>query len=118
MAAAEPVRHYVARFLGMGDRRGNFYRRLAEETGYGAAADMICKYFAEGDHPGAVRAVPLDFIDRTSLIGPVDRIADRMAAYAEAGVTTLAVSPFAASLGEKIDALRVAARALERAGAA
>ena len=37
-------------------------------------------------------AVPLDFIDQTSLIGPPERIAERLHAYAEAGVTTLTVT--------------------------
>ena len=41
-------------------------------------------------------AVPLDFIDQTSLIGPPERIAERLHAYAEAGVTTLNVTTFAA----------------------
>ena len=35
-----------------------------------------------------------ELIDETSLIGPVDRVSDRLTAYAEAGVTTLSVSTF------------------------
>ena len=43
--------------------------------------------------PGSTRdaaaAVPFEFIDRTSLLGPADRIAERLRPYADAGVTTL-----------------------------
>ena len=63
-------------------------------------------------------AVPLEFIDGTSLLGPVDRIADRMAAFAEAGVTTLSVSPFGETYEQKAHALRTAAEALDKSGLA
>ena len=48
--------------------------------------------------------MPVDFIDATSLIGPPERIPDRLAAYAEAGVTTLSVMPAAPDLNAKIGA--------------
>ena len=56
-----------------------------------AAAEVQDLYLA-GEHADAAAAVPLEFIDRTSLLGSVERIADRMQAYAEAGVTTLTVA--------------------------
>jgi hypothetical protein len=62
--------------------------------------------------------VPFEFIDATSLLGPADRIAERMKAYAEAGVTTLSVSPFAASLDDRLAALGTASEALRAAGLA
>jgi alkanesulfonate monooxygenase SsuD/methylene tetrahydromethanopterin reductase-like flavin-dependent oxidoreductase (luciferase family) len=69
-------------------------------------------------------AVPFEFIDRTSLLGTPERIADRLVAYAEAGVTTLTVAPYppagvtepAQILDHAIRTLRVLAEALERAG--
>ena len=50
-------------------------------------------------HRDAAAAVPFEFIDRTSLIGPRERIRDRLAAYAEAGVTTLSVATYAGDAG-------------------
>jgi hypothetical protein len=66
----------------------------------------------------AAKAVPLEFIDATSLIGPLARISDRMQAFAHAGVTTLSVSPFAPTLEGRLLTLRRAAEALETAGLA
>jgi hypothetical protein len=60
--------------------------------------------------------VPLEFIDRTSLLGPVDRIAARMREYAEAGVTTLSVALFADGVQSGINTLRQAAEALAVSG--
>ena len=63
----------------------------------------------------AAAAVPVEFIDRTSLLGPPERIADRLQAYAAAGGTTLTVSPYGE---DRLQALRVLVDAAERAGVA
>ena len=54
----------------------------------------------------------------TALLGPPERIAERMAAYAESGVTTLALTPLAATLDERLRALTTALEALQQSGAA
>ncbi len=66
----------------------------------------------------AAAAVPQELIDSTTLLGGVDRIADRMRAYAEAGVTTLSLAPAGFTLEERIASLRAGVEALERAGLA
>ena len=48
--------------------------------------------YLDRQHREAMAAVPLSFIDQTSLLGPPERIAERLHAYAEAGVTTLTVA--------------------------
>ncbi len=68
------------------------------------------------DYAGAAAAVPLGFLDSTSLLGPRERIADRMQALAESGVTTLTLSPVLQDLDQSITALRVAVEALDKAG--
>jgi len=101
----------------MGSREQNFYNALARRMGFEqAAAEVQDKYLAK-DYAGAQAAVPFEFIDRTSLLGPPARIADRMQAYAEAGVTTLTLAPHAGELDERISVLRTAADALDRSGA-
>jgi hypothetical protein len=60
--------------------------------------------------------VPYEFIDATSLLGPVERIAERLGVLAASGVTTCAVSPYADTLESKIDTLTAVARAYEHAG--
>jgi hypothetical protein len=46
----------------------------------------------------------------------MERIADTMAAYAEAGVTTLSIAPAAWELEARLEIVRVVAAALDRAG--
>lgn len=116
-AAADAVRGYAALYIGgMGSREQNFYNQLATRMGYGAAAALIQDAYLDGRHREAAAAVPLEFLDRTSLLGPADRIADRLAAYAEAGVTTLSVAPYATTHAEALAVLRTVADALDRSG--
>jgi len=116
-ACAEPLRHYAALYVGgMGSREQNFYNRLAVRMGYGEAAAQVQDLYLAKQHRDAAAAVPFEFIDRTSLIGPVERVRDRLAAYAEAGVTTLSVASFAGSLEERVGALRTLADALDASG--
>jgi cytosine/adenosine deaminase-related metal-dependent hydrolase len=50
------------------------------------------------------------------LLGDRDRIADGLQLLAASGVTTCAVVPYGNSVEEKLNALTVAAEALERSG--
>ena len=110
--AASAVRGYVARFVSLGRRGSNIYHRLMVDAGFGAAADRIQDHTAAGEHTAAAAAVPFEFLDRTALLGPPDRIAAGIRAYADAGVTTLALSPFAADPDGRAAALHVAAKAV------
>ena len=100
----------------MGSREQNFYNQLAVRMGYGEAAATVQDLYLARQHRDAAAAVPFEFIDRTSLIGPQERIRDRLAAYAEAGVTTLSVASYAGSLEERVAALRTLAEALDESG--
>jgi F420-dependent oxidoreductase-like protein len=112
VACAELVRWYAALYIGgMGSREQNFYHQLAVRMGYGEAAREVQDLYLAKRHRDAAAAVPFEFIDSTSLLGPVERIAERMRAYAEAGVTTLAVSVFAADAADGIRTLRAVADA-------
>ena len=114
---AELVRWYAALYLGgMGSRERNFYNELATRMGFGDAAREVQDLYLAKRQRDAAAAVPLDFIDRTSLLGPVDRIADGMRAYAAAGVTTLSVGLFAGDVESAVATLRQVADAYERSG--
>jgi F420-dependent oxidoreductase-like protein len=113
VACAELVRWYAALYVGgMGSREQNFYYAQAVRMGFGEAARTVQDHYLAGRHRDAAAAVPFAFIDQTSLLGPRERIADRLRAYAEAGVTTLSVTPF----GGDVEALRTVAEAAESAG--
>jgi len=116
-ACAEPLRHYAALYVGgMGSREQNFYNRLAVRMGYGQAAAEIQDLYLDRRHREAAEAVPFEFIDRTCLIGPKERIRDRLPAYAEAGVTTLAVASYAGALVDRVATLRTLAEVLDESG--
>ena len=118
-AAADPVRGYAALYIGgMGSRDVNFYNQLAVRMGFEHEAGVIQDRFLARDYDGAGAAVPLEFIDATSLLGPRGRIAERMAAFAAAGVTSLNVVPYGTTLEDRLDTLRVAAQALDESGVA
>lgn len=116
---ADPVRAYAALYVGgMGSTTSNFYHALATRMGFGAAADRCQELYLSRDHCGAAAAVPMEFIDATSLLGPVPRIAERMAELSEAGVTTLSIIPQAPTVDERLRTLESAAEALARSGVA
>jgi F420-dependent oxidoreductase-like protein len=76
---------------GMGARRRNFYNELARRYGYAEAAATIQDLYLAGKKREAEAAVPDALVDEIGLFGPRERIRERLAAYREAGVTTLAV---------------------------
>jgi F420-dependent oxidoreductase-like protein len=116
-ACAEPVRAYAALYIGgMGSREKNFYNQLATRMGYEAEAAEIQDRFLGKQYREAAAAVPFDFIDQTSLLGPVDRIAEGLQRYAGAGVTTLSVATYAGTLDERVATLRTMVAALEKSG--
>lgn len=116
-ACAAPLRHYAALYVGgMGSREQNFYNRLAVNMGYDDAAARVQDLYLAHQQRDAAEAVPFEFIDRTSLIGPPERIRDRLHAYAEAGVTTLAVASYAGTLDKRIAALQTMAEVLDQSG--
>jgi hypothetical protein len=61
-------------------------------------------------------ALPVEFLDATSMLGPKERIAEKMQAMAQAGVTTLTVTPMLQDLEQGVAALRTAVEALDLAG--
>jgi F420-dependent oxidoreductase-like protein len=114
---AELVRFYAALYVGgMGSREQNFYNQLATRMGYGDAAHEVQELYLAGRQRDAAAAVPLEFIDRTSLLGPKKRVAERLRDFAAAGVTTLSVTLFAGDAESGRQTLRTVAEALELSG--
>jgi F420-dependent oxidoreductase-like protein len=87
---------------GMGARGKNFYHALATRYGFGEVADNIQDLFLSGKKEEAVSAVPDELVRQVSLVGPRGFVAERLAAFAEAGVTTLLIHPLAADPRESI----------------
>jgi F420-dependent oxidoreductase-like protein len=77
---------------GMGARGQNFYNALVCRYGYEAEARRIQDLYLDGKHRDAAAAVPDALVDEVSLVGPKERIAERLDAWRESGVTTLLVA--------------------------
>ncbi|MFE9746843.1 LLM class flavin-dependent oxidoreductase [Saccharothrix saharensis] len=114
--AADALRGQYVYLLGIGDPEHNFYCKMAVQLGFAQAVADLHGHLRAGDRAAAAACLPFEFIDATSLVGPVDRVAGRMADYAAAGVTTLGimVSAAATTLAGRLDIIRQAALALER----
>jgi F420-dependent oxidoreductase-like protein len=117
--AADAVRSYAALYVGgMGSREKNFYNQLACRMGFEEAAAEIQDLYLARRPRDAAAAVPFEFIDATSLIGPRERIRDRLHAWAEAGVGTLNIAPYAGTPEDRLHVVRTMAELIDETGLA
>jgi F420-dependent oxidoreductase-like protein len=104
------MRPVLALYIGgMGSRKQNFYNNLVQRYGFEEAAGEIQNLYLEGKKAEAGDAIPDELIDMVSLCGPRDFVAERIAAFRDAGVGTLAVTPMAFSVEDRIAQLRAVA---------
>jgi F420-dependent oxidoreductase-like protein len=88
------ARPLVALYVGgMGARGKNFYNDLAVKYGYEQAAKEIQDLYLGGNKRDAEAKVPLELLELGNLVGPASYVKERIAAFAEAGVTNLQVMP-------------------------
>ncbi|WP_134738278.1 LLM class F420-dependent oxidoreductase [Nocardioides sp. 503] len=78
---------------GMGARGKNFYNELACQYGYEKEAQQIQDLYLGGNKRDAEALVPLEWLEAGNLVGPASYVKERIAAFTEAGVTNLSVSP-------------------------
>jgi F420-dependent oxidoreductase-like protein len=89
-ACRDLARPFFALYVGgMGARGRNFYFDTVARAGYEAEATKIQDHYLAGQRADAIAAVPDRLIDEFCLVGPADRIRDRLAAWKETRVTTL-----------------------------
>jgi F420-dependent oxidoreductase-like protein len=89
-AGIEFLKPYYALYVGgMGARGKNFYNDLAARYGYEAEAREIQELYLGGNKRDAAAAVPDAFVDEVALVGPKERIAERVEAWRESGATSL-----------------------------
>ena len=85
-AAYDALRPWLALYIGgMGAKNKNFYHEYATRLGYGDAANQIQELYLSGKKPEAEALVPNDLLDEVSLIGPRERIIERLGPWKEAG---------------------------------
>ena len=104
------MRHYVALYVGgMGSRKQNFYNALVQRYGFEEAAQTVQDLYLEGRKDEAAAALPGELIDTVALVGPADRVRERIAVYRDAGVGTLMISPMAWTFEDRLAQLRAVA---------
>ena len=85
-AAYDALRPWLALYIGgMGAKNKNFYHDYATRLGYGDAAGQIQELYLSGKKPEAEALVPNELLDEVSLIGPRERIIERLGPWKEAG---------------------------------
>jgi F420-dependent oxidoreductase-like protein len=89
-ALLDALRPHVALYVGgMGAKGRNFYNSLVRRYGWEKEAERIQELYLAGKQREAIAAVPDELVDAVSLVGPKERIAERLAAWRETPVTTL-----------------------------
>ena len=92
--ALEHVRGHLALYIGgMGARGKNFYNDLVCQYGFEKEAKEIQDLYLSGNKRDAEKVVPLELLELGNLVGPASYVKERIAAFAEAGVTDLQVLP-------------------------
>jgi F420-dependent oxidoreductase-like protein len=110
-ACRDKLKPELALYIGgMGARAKNFYNDYTKRLGYEEAAAKIQDAFLGGRRDEAAAAVPDKLVDETALVGPPDRIKDRLQAWKAASkdgsVGTMLLG------GGGVEALRVCAEAV------
>jgi len=91
-ALRDALKPHVALYVGgMGAKGKNFYNALVRRYGWEAEADTIQDLYLAGHVRDAIAAVPDELVDAVSLVGPKERIAERLEAWKATPVTALLV---------------------------
>ena len=110
--ARDLMRPYLALYIGgMGSRKKNFYNDLVTRYGYGDDAKKIQDLYLGKKYDEAMAAIPAELIDKVSLCGTKEQVAERLTVYRDAGVGTLLVTPMAETVDGRIGIMRDLAEA-------
>lgn len=78
---------------GMGAKGKNFYNDVAKSYGYEEEAEKIQDLYLSGKKKEAEALIPTDWLEAANLVGPASYVKERIAAFEEAGVTHLNITP-------------------------
>jgi F420-dependent oxidoreductase-like protein len=105
-SALDRLKPEVALYVGgMGHRDKNFHKDIMVRRGFKAAADRIQELYLAHRKDEAAAAVPDEWVDHKSLVGPAARIKQRYRAWEESGLTGLTVR------SRQLEAIEVMAQA-------
>lgn len=105
-ALRDLARPLVALYVGgMGARRKNFYNEVFASYGYEREAARIQDLYLSGRKREAAAAIPQDFIQATTLIGPEGFVRERLWELRESGANALNISLVGDTTGERVATL-------------
>ena len=90
--ALDQIKQNVGFYVGgMGAKNFNVHKDHVVRMGFGDAAERIQELFFAGRRDEAMAAVPNELCDEIALVGPKERIRERLAAWKESPVTMINV---------------------------
>jgi F420-dependent oxidoreductase-like protein len=89
----------------MGSRQHNFYNDAYRRAGYEEVALEVQRLWLEGRREEAAAHVPDELVLKTNLLGTEAMVRARLAAYRQAGITTLRVEPAGEDLAARLKTL-------------
>ena len=91
-AALAKLKPEVALYVGgMGHKDKNFHNDIMVRRGFGDAAKRIQELYLAHRKDEAIAAVPDEWVDMKSLVGPAPRIRERYRAWEDCGADTISV---------------------------
>jgi F420-dependent oxidoreductase-like protein len=91
-ALRDALKPHIALYVGgMGAKGKNFYNALVSRYGWEAEAATIQELYLSGNPKAAIAAVPDELVDAVALVGPKERIGERLEAWKRTPVTTIIV---------------------------
>ncbi len=87
---------------GMGAKEKNFYNQVFRKYGFEKEAEVIQDLYLAGRKSEAEAAIPDSYLEATSLVGPEGFVRERLAAFKEAGVTSLNVGFLGTTTAERV----------------
>ena len=109
-AGHDAVRPLVALYVGgMGSREKNFYNQLVQRYGFEQEAKEVQDLYLEGKKDEAAARLSSELLDTVSLVGPKEKVRDKLQVFREAGVHTLGATPLAFDKEGRLEQLRLLA---------
>jgi F420-dependent oxidoreductase-like protein len=109
-AARNATRPFIALYVGgMGSREKNFYNSLVQRYGFEEEAKDVQDLYLAGKRDEAMARLSDELIDTVSIVGPKDKVREKLQVFREAGVDTLGVTPLAFDKEGRLEQLRLLA---------
>jgi F420-dependent oxidoreductase-like protein len=89
----------------MGSPEHNFYKEAYARQGYAGLVGEVQRLWLERRRDEAAALIPDDFVLKANLLGTEAMVKDRIRAYRDNGITTLAAAPAGETMQERLDTL-------------